>query len=76
MNEVLADTSGWANYFVRSEPFHTDAEKLMRKWHTNGVRVITTNYVMIELVALFTSPLRIPRVKQIKVIETIKAVVG
>lgn len=73
MNEVFADTSGWANYFVRTEPFHTTAKNLMREWHTNGVRVVTTNYVLLELVALFTSPLRIPRIKQIKVIETIKA---
>ncbi len=73
MNEVFVDTSGWGNYFIRTEPFHTTAKNQMREWHTNGVRVVTTNYVLIELVALFTSPLRIPRIKQIKVIETIKA---
>lgn len=73
MSEVFADTSGWGNYFVRTEPFHTTAKNLMREWHINGVRIVTTNYVILELIALFTSPLRIPRLKQIKVIETIKA---
>lgn len=72
MNEVFADTSGWASFFVRTEPFYANAKSLMRKWHLNGTRIITTNYVLMELVALFTSPLRIPRIKQIKTIETIK----
>jgi predicted nucleic acid-binding protein len=72
MNEVFADTSGWASYFVRTEPFHADAAKLMREWHTKKIRIITSNYILTELVALFTSPLRIPRTEQIRVIETIR----
>ncbi len=74
MNEVFADTSGWANYFVRTEPFHQDAKGLMQQWYKDQTRVITTNYILSELVALFISPLRIPRPKQIQAIETIKAV--
>jgi len=46
--------------------------KLMREWHTNKKRIVTSNYILTELVALFTSPLRIPRIKQIQVIETIR----
>ena len=61
MNEVFADTSGWANYFVRTEPFHQDAKGLMQQWYKDQTRVITTNYILSELVALFISPLRIPR---------------
>jgi predicted nucleic acid-binding protein len=72
MNEVFADTSGWGNFFVRTEPFHLRSKNLMNQWHTKRFRIITTNYVLIELIALFTSPLRIPRVHQIKIIETIK----
>lgn len=72
MNEVFADTSGWANYFVRSEPFHSKSVDLMRGWYAQEIRVITTDYVLLELIALFTSPLRIPRFKQIQIIETIK----
>ncbi|MCF8089564.1 MAG: type II toxin-antitoxin system VapC family toxin [Desulfotignum sp.] len=74
MNEVFADTSGWANYFVRTEPFHQDAKELMQQWYKDKILVITTNYILLELVALFMSPLRIPRLKQIQAIETIKAV--
>jgi predicted nucleic acid-binding protein len=72
MNEVFADTSGWANFFVRTEPFHTEAKNVMQQWFAEGTRVVTTNYVLIELVALMTSPLRIPRGQQINTIETIK----
>ena len=73
MNEIFADTSGWANYLVRSEPFHQQATQLMRQWHQEHTKVVTTNYVLSELVALFISPLRIPRPQQIQTIETIVA---
>lgn len=72
MNEIFADTSGWANFFVRTEPWHIEAKNLMQQWHGRGTRLVTTNYVLLELVTLLTSPLRIPRLQQIKVIETIK----
>ena len=73
MNEIFADTSGWANYFVRTEPFHEKAKQLMQQWYKDRMRVITTNYIISELVALFISPLKIPRLQQIQAIETIKA---
>lgn len=72
MNEVFADTSGWANFFIQTEPFHAQAKNLMQQWHTGHTRIITTNYILVELVALFTRPLQIPRTKQIKAVETIK----
>lgn len=73
MTEVFADTSGWANYFIRSEPFHQPAVRLMRQWHQEGTRVVTTNYILTELAVLFISPLRVPRPQQIQVIETLCA---
>jgi|APCry1669188970_1035186.scaffolds.fasta_scaffold00145_7 predicted nucleic acid-binding protein len=33
MSEIFADTSGWANYFVRTEPFHQAAKQLMQQCH-------------------------------------------
>jgi predicted nucleic acid-binding protein len=74
MKTIFADTSGWANFFLRTEPFHIKAKKLMTQWHSNKIRIITTNYIISELVALFTSPLKIPRFQQIKIVETIKTV--
>jgi predicted nucleic acid-binding protein len=54
MTEVFADTSGWANYFVRSEPLNQLAVRMMRQWHATGNRLVTTNYILLELVALMT----------------------
>lgn len=74
MNEIFADTSGWANYFVRTEPFHETTKHLMQEWYSARTKVVTTNYVLSELVALFISPLRISRQQQILAIEAIKTV--
>jgi predicted nucleic acid-binding protein len=73
MNEVLADTSGLANFFVRTEPFHNRAKALIRRWQIGGVRVVTTNYVLTELVAVLTSPMRIARPVQISYIDIVQA---
>jgi len=70
-SEIFADTSGWANYFVRSEPFHNEAVSLMKKWHSEGANIVTTNYILVELNALFISPLRIAHAKRTETLETI-----
>lgn len=72
MAEVFADTSGWATFFVRTEPLHAAAAAYMRQWRADGTHVVTTNYVLTELIALLTSPLRIPRSRQVTTIDTIK----
>jgi predicted nucleic acid-binding protein len=72
VSEVFADTSGWATFLIRTEPHFAQANALMRNWRATGVKVITTNYVLLELVALFTSPLRIARPRQIEMIDMIR----
>jgi predicted nucleic acid-binding protein len=72
MTEIFADTSVWASFFVRTKSFHDLANTTMLQWRVEEKRVVTTSYVLLELVALFTSPLRVPRAQQIKTIETIK----
>ena len=72
MREVFGDTSGWASFFVRTERHHAKAVALMIQWQQRGWRVVTTNYMLTELVALFTSPLRVPRLTAVRYIETIK----
>lgn len=73
MAEVFADTSGWASFFVRTESRHTTAAAYMRQWHAEGVKIVTTNYILAELSALLTSPLRVPRSQQVTTIDTIKS---
>ncbi|MCG3121636.1 MAG: 23S rRNA-specific endonuclease VapC20 [bacterium] len=72
MTEIFADTSGWASFFVRTESFHDLAKTALLQWRAEEKRVVTTNYIILELIALFTSPLRMPRAQQVKIIDTIK----
>lgn len=74
MSEIFADTSGWATFFLRTEPRQQEAEILVSEWREAGDRIITTNYVLAELIALFGSPLRVPRDQQIRMIEAIRQV--
>ena len=73
MNEVFVDTSGWASFFVRTEPHHAKAIELMTQWQQQNGRVVTTNYILSELAALFTSPLRVPRSTILDCIQTIRS---
>ncbi|MBI1830251.1 MAG: type II toxin-antitoxin system VapC family toxin [Planctomycetes bacterium] len=65
MSDVFADTSGWGNGINTSEPFNTLAVRIVAKVSSSGRRLITTNYVLAELVAMLTSPMRISRPQQI-----------
>jgi predicted nucleic acid-binding protein len=70
MNEVFVDTSGWVSSFVRTDPHHAKASTLMTQWQKQNRRVVTTNYVLSELIALFTRF----RVKRSIVLDYIKAI--
>ena len=74
MNEVFADTSGWANAFVNTEPYHTQASTLVQQWQRCNRRVVTTNYVLSELIPLLTRRLRVPRERGLHYIETLRSV--
>ncbi len=75
MPDIFADTSGWANFFIRTEPFHLLAKEQMQSWYKKNARIITSNYVLAELIALLTSPLRLPRPRVISTVETIKSAI-
>ena len=74
MNEVFADTSGWANAFVKTEPYHIKASTLVKQWQQYNRRVVTTNYVLSELIPLLTVRLRVPRERGLRYIETLRSV--
>lgn len=59
--DLFVDTAGWANIVDPRQPYHLLAAKLYREARQQGRKLVTTNYVVAELVALLTSPLRIPR---------------
>src|SRR6266403_851376 len=72
MSELFADTSGWGNLVDTTQPFHTLATTAYRAARSQGRKVITTNYIVVELVALLTSPLRIPRPLVVNFLDGLK----
>lgn len=55
MNEVFADTSGWASFFLKDEPHHAKANLFMTQWRQQNISIVTTNYVLSELIVLLGS---------------------
>ena len=72
MNEIYVDTSGWASLADVSEPFYQKARETYAAAMRNRRRFVTTNYVLAELVALMTSPMRFHRPRIIEFINGIK----
>jgi predicted nucleic acid-binding protein len=58
MSALFADTSGLGNLADPTQPSHSLAASLYRTARNENRKVVTTNYVLAELVALLTSPLR------------------
>ncbi len=72
MNSALIDTSGWASAFDGQQPHHDAAIAVFKQMRQSNFRIITSNYVIAELVSLLQSPLRIPRAQICTIIDTIK----
>lgn len=73
MNEVFGDTSGWVSVFLNKDPHHTKASSLIAQWHQQNRRIVTTNYVLSELIAIFTR-FRLQRSTALDYIKTIRSV--
>jgi uncharacterized protein len=61
MTSLLIDTSGWGNLIDSTQLFHDQTAILYRTARQQKHRILITNYIITEVVALLTSPLRIPR---------------
>jgi len=72
MNKLFVDTSGWASLADVSEPFYQKAKEIYAVAMQNRQRLVTTNYILAELVALMTSPMRFHRPRIIEFINGIK----
>jgi len=73
MSDLFVDTSGWGHLVDPTQIYHTQAADLYRSAREQGYKVITSNYIVIELVALLTSPLNVARSKIISFIESLRA---
>ncbi len=72
MSDIFVDTSGWAELLDPSLTHHALAAKIYRQTRQQHQKFITSNYILSELVALLTSPLRIPRNQIIEFINSLK----
>ena len=72
MPALFVDTSGWGSLVDPTQPFHALAANLYRVARQKLSKVVTTNYIITELVALLTSPLQIPRPKVVAFINALR----
>jgi predicted nucleic acid-binding protein len=73
MPDIFADTAGWGHLLDPTQAYHARAADLYRSARQQRRKFITSNYIITELIALMTSPLRIPRPAIIAFIEGLKA---
>ncbi len=72
MSDLFADTAGWGNLIDPTQEHHLLAATIYRDARQQRRRLVTTNYIITELVALMTSPLNLPRSAIIEFIESLK----
>lgn len=72
-NSVFVDTSGWASYINQGDSLHQAAVTYCQQAATQQQGLVTTNYVIAELVALLDARLHISRPQLITIIDLIKS---
>lgn len=71
--EIFADTSGWACLIDSAQMLHALATQNFKDLRAQGTLLVTTNYVIAELVSLLHSPMRIPHREAVRFIDSLKA---
>jgi uncharacterized protein len=69
---IFADTSGWASLLDTDQEYHLPAASIYTAVQQSNQQLITTNYVIAELVSLLNSPMRYPRGKAVHFVNSIK----
>jgi uncharacterized protein len=69
---MFIDTAGWASLFIANEPYHLQAAQYLQTARQQQQTLLTSNYIITELVALLHSPLRRPRPQIVEIVDTIK----
>ena len=73
MREIFGDTSGWGCLANPNEPFHLLARQIYRDIRRRRGLIITTNYVLAELVSLLLFRFRLPHSTIVGFINDLKA---
>ena len=72
-NSLFVDTSGWAYLFDRHDPLHNEVRAVYQRAVGQRRHLVTTNYVIAELVPLLASRSRIPRKEIFRFIDALKS---
>ena len=71
-NDLFIDTSGWAYFLDRKDPLNSIVVSLVKQAVIQQRRLITTNYIITELVALLSSRYHQPRQQVMIAIKAVK----
>lgn len=71
--DLFVDTSGWAYFLDQQDPLHAEVVTIVRRALTQKRHLVTTNYVITELVALLSSRYHLPRQQVVKAVNLIKS---
>lgn len=70
--DVFVDTSGWAYYLDHKDPLYPAVDALVRSVRRQNRHLVTTNYIITELVALLSSRYHLPRQQLIEAVKELK----
>jgi predicted nucleic acid-binding protein len=71
-SDLFIDTSGWVYFLDSRDPLHSLVVSFVKQAVKKRRRLVTTNYIITELVALLSSRFHLPRQQVIKAINLIK----
>ncbi len=72
-NSLFVDTSGWAYLLDRHDPLHNEVRIVYQRAISQRRHLVTTNYIIAELIPLLASRSRIPRQEIFRFIDTLKS---
>jgi predicted nucleic acid-binding protein len=76
MSDLFVDTSEWAAWLNPGELHNGLAVSIIAKARRVPFRLVTTNYILSELVSVLTSPFHFPRPSQIQFLIALRAAKG
>ncbi len=72
MNRIFADTSGWGHLIDSDQKYHELAANIYRGLRHKRCKIVTSNYIITELVALMISPLRFQHSLTVEFVNSMK----
>lgn len=69
--ELFVDTSGWGCYCDENDPLHEQAEEFVRLAAEFGENLVTTDWVLAELVTLLLNRVKLPHQRIVQIVEGI-----